>query len=50
MVGKDIKRLQELINKLETLVEEENAKKVNEQVNEIGTVEGNLINDIVNGI
>lgn len=50
MVGKDIKKLQELINKLETLVEEENAKKVNEQVNEIGTVEGNLINDIVNGI
>lgn len=50
MVGKDIKKLQELINKLETLVEEENAKKVNEQVNEIGTTEGNLINNIVNGI
>ena len=50
MIGKDIKKLQELIKKLETLVEEENAKKVNEQVNEIGTAEGNLINDIENGI
>lgn len=50
MVGKDIKKLQELINKLEILVEEENAKKVNEQVNEIGTVDGNSINEIVNGI
>ena len=50
MMGKDIKRMQELINKLETIVEEENAKKVNEQVNEIGTVEGNLVNNIVNGI
>lgn len=50
MVGKDIKKLQELINKLEILVEEENAKKVNEQANEIETVDGNLVNELVNGI
>ena len=50
MVGKDIKKLQELINKLETLVEEEKVKKGNEQVNEINSVDGNLANELVNGI
>ena len=39
--------LQELIDKLEILVQEENAKKANEQVNEI---DENVTNSIVNGI
>ena len=47
MMGKDVKKLQELIDKLEILVQEENAKKANEQVNEI---DENVTNSIVNGI
>lgn len=47
MIGKDVKKLQELIDKLEILVQEENAKKANEQVNEI---DENVTNSIVNGI
>lgn len=50
MMGKDVKKLQELIDKLEILVDEENQRKANEQVNEIGVVERNQINEIVNGI
>lgn len=50
MMGKDVKKVQELINKLETLVEEENAKKANEQVNEVNTIMENSVNELVNGI
>lgn len=47
MIGKDVQRLQELINKLEILVEEENAKKEAESTNEI---DENVINSITRGI
>ena len=50
MMGKDVKKVQELINKLEILVEEENAKKANEQVNEVNTITENFVNELVNGI
>lgn len=45
MIGKDVKRLQELIQKLETLVEEENKTK-----NEIANQIENNITDIENNI
>jgi hypothetical protein len=48
MTGKDIKKLQELINKLEILVEEDKNNKQNTiDVNEVVT---NSVNDIVNDI
>lgn len=52
MIGKDVKKLQGLINKLETLVEEENEKKVNEQINSTNTnaKTTNTINDKTNSI
>lgn len=50
MMGKDVKKLQDLIEKLEILVEEENAKKANEQVNETNSIMQNIANEIVNGI
>lgn len=50
MMGKDVKKMQELINKLEILVEEENAKKANEQLNQTNTITENFVNEIINGI
>ena len=50
MMGKDVKKLQELINKLEILVEEENTEKESEQTNEVNTITKNLVNELVNGI
>ena len=47
MIGKDVKKLQELINKLEVLVEEENDRKEAETTNEI---DENVINSITRGI
>jgi len=50
MMGKDIKKMQELINKLEILVEEENAEKANEQVNEANTIVENMEKELANSI
>lgn len=50
MMGKDVKKLQELINKLEILVKEENTEKESEQINEVNTITKNLVNELVNGI
>lgn len=51
MMGKDVKKLQDLINKLETLVEEENAKKEEiEENDELNVIKGNLVNEVLHGI
>lgn len=50
MMGKDVKKLQELINKLEILVEEENQRKANEQDENTNTVSENMVNEIANEI
>ncbi len=50
MMGKDVKKLQELINKLETLVEEEQQRKSNEQAQNTNTVQENTVNEITNNI
>ena len=50
MMGKDVKKLQELINKLEILVEEENQRKANEQAQNTNTVSENTVNEIANEI
>ena len=42
--------MQELINKLEILVEEENTEKESEQTNDVNTITKNLVNELVNGI
>lgn len=44
MMGKDIKKLQELIDKLELLVNEENAKNVNEEIKNTNTISENVVN------
>lgn len=50
MMGKDIKKLQELINKLEILVEEENQRKANEQAQNTNTVTENTVNELTNNV
>ena len=50
MMGKDIKKLQELINKLETLVEEENQREANEQAQNTNTIQENTVNELTNNI
>ena len=50
MMGKDVKKLQELINKLEILVEEENQRKANKQAQNTNTVMENTVNELTNNI
>lgn len=50
MMGKDVKRLQDLIEKLEILVDEENQRKANEQKENTNTVSENEVNEILNNI
>lgn len=47
MIGKDVKKLQELIDKLEVLVNEENEKKTNEFLNttNTNTISQNIVNE-----